>query len=294
MPSETKLDDAVPKQSGKKKRKKRQQRMGTPLKIAFFLFLATVLFFGAWKCFFDTSILGSWTYRIDQSERKYAFNFTFEDDNVVRYRYGGQTYIGKYNFVKNAPQIHIFIGQLGATYIDAYFDYEVSGNALTGRTLKLTDRSGLIMESDDLSAEQADDDFIALKQKVAESVEEDGTRYYRLPFENYAIGPEIQKYDDFKADDTLLGTWLYDDTETGYSYTITFTKDGTLREMSSEMEFVGGYKVQDGVCTYNFVAAAGTAADMSFEYSVSGSKLTINGQELTKTDNLYAYQTTIK
>lgn len=304
MSSETKLDalDIVtetktvpPKVGGKTKTKKqRKHHMDSSLKLAFLLFMITVLFFGAWKCFFDTDILGSWTFKITQSERKYTFNFTFEDNNVVRYHYGGQTYIGKYNFVDDSPQIHIFIGSLGRTYIDGYFDYEVSGNIFTGKTLKLTDRSGVIMDPDDLSSEQEETDFTKLKKKVAESVVEDNIRYYRMSFENDSVEPEIHKYDDFKTDEKLIGTWLYDDTETGYSYTITFGKDGIVREMSSEMEFIGAYTVKDGVCTYNFVAAGGTTQDLTFDYTIDGDKITVNGQELTRTNDIYAYQTAIK
>lgn len=282
--------------NGKQKRKRSKNKpIGTPLLIAAIIFIATLIFFGVWKCFFDTGIIGSWTFKIDQTERKYTYNFTFEDDNVMRFNYGGRTFIGKYNFVDKAPQIHIYASNLGQTFIDAYFDYEISGNIFTGKHLTLTDRTGLIFPPDEINSETDEQDLVKLKKKFAKSSEEDGIRYYKLTFENYGTEPEIKKYDDFKADDKLVGTWLYKDEATGYSYTFTFSKDGVLEQLSSEMDMIGGYNPKDGKCTYNFVAAGGTTADFDFKYSVNGKTLTIDDDfKLTKTDDKYAYKSEIK
>ncbi len=279
------------------KRSQRSKKSGriTPLTVAAIIFILTLLFFGVWKCFFDTSIVGSWTFKINEAERKYTYNFTFEDDNVVRYHYGGRTFIGKYNFTENKPQVHIFISSLGMTFIDAYFDYSVTGNIFTGRELRLTDRTGLIFPPDEISEETDQSDLVKLKKKIAKSKEEDGIRYYTLPFENYSVDPEIKKYDNFKADSKLLGSWLYKDDETGYSYTFTFHKNGVMEQLSPEIAMTGGYQVKDGICTYNFIAAGGTTTDYSFDYTVDGKTLLINDEiKLTKTDNKYAYQTEIK
>lgn len=279
----------------KKSGKKITDRIGAPLCIAFSVFLATILFFGAWKCFFDTSIIGSWTFHIENDDYQYTYNLTFEDDNVVKYHFGGRTYIGRYNFVDGVPRVHVFIASNGQTFIDVYFDYEFSGNLFTGRKLILTDRTGLMFTPDELTDENKNSDLFKSKNEVAESVDDDGIRYYKLVFENYSIEPEIQKYDDFQEDKDLTGIWLYEDDSSAYAYTYTFTSDGVFEQMSEEIDMIGGYKAKDGVLTFNFVAAKSSTADYTGEYSVDGDTLTLNGSyQLKRVDDQYAYQKDIK
>lgn len=288
-----------------KTKKTKQRKIGTPLIIAACIFLAAVLFFGVWKCFFDTSIIGIWSVAIEtvttdsetNKETKQTTSFTFDFDgegNVALHR-AGTTLMGRYSLVNDSdgsPKLNVLISNLGRQYITAEFDYVLSGNVFTGRTLRLTDRTGLFLVPDDASASVTDEQ--KEKMELADSTVIDGYRYYILDFKTSEMTYKVEYYDDFKPDSKVTGSWLYKNGDSGYDYTYTFCEDGTFEMMSLEIYTKGSYKLDDGKIMVHYFDINGTEYEKPIDYSVDGNKMTFGNMEVTKTASKYDYKQEIK
>ena len=284
-----------------KTKKSNQRKIGVPLIIAACIFLAAVLFFGAWKCFFDTSIIGTWSFSIEttktdsetKKEEKETITYTFDFDNNgnVGMHRAGTTLTGRYSLVNDGdgnPKMKISISNLGQPYINADFYYTVCGNIFTGRTLKLTDCTGLFLAPDQSSDSATEEE--KSKMKLADSTVIDGYRYYILDFKPSEITYKVVYYDDFKPDSKVTGSWLYENGDSGYNYTYTFGEDGTFEMISSEVYTKGSYKIDDGKITVHYFDINGTEYEVPIDYSVDGNKMTFGGYGITKTDSKYDYK----
>ncbi|MDD6489358.1 MAG: DUF5640 domain-containing protein [Clostridia bacterium] len=288
-----------------KTKKLNQRKIGVPLIIAACIFLATILFFGVWKCFFDTSIAGTWSFSIEKTttnsetkkEEKEVVSYDFDFDNNGNFgmHRGGTTLKGRYEFVDydGTPMLKISISNLGQPYITANFDYDVCGNIFTGRTLRLTDRTGLLLPPDEESSDSKTDEQKA-KMKIADSTVIDGYRYYIPEFKSSELTDKVEYYDDFKPDSKLTGSWLYKNGDSGYDYTYTFGDDGTFEMISSEIYTKGSYRIDDGKITVHYFDINGTEYETPLEYSVDGNKMTFGSMEVTKTASKYDYKQEIK
>ena len=282
-------DSNVDSQSSKKTVRTVHYR--APLIIAACIFLSVLIFFGVWKCFFDTDIVGTWGIEIslNTDSEKVPFNLTFEKDKTVRFHSGGVTYIGRYELTKDDNDdklLYIYLSVYGQVQVFR-FNYDIEGNILNGRNLKLVDLSGMLLSPDDSSS---DKEYIENKKKITDSVMIDGITYYKWNFtpgnENY----KISKNDGFKTDKKLVGTWLYDSKELDYSYTMTFNDDGTFEQLAPDVEIHGSYTVKDGVCSTSYYPMNNNIVEQSFDYNVKDGKLTFGSNEFTGTDNKYAYK----
>lgn len=279
---------------------KKKRLLCPTLIIATVIFAVTVLFFTGWKCFFDDSIIGTWTatYEItstdsetdEKTTKVKSYSFTFKDDNVVEYHYGGMTTKGRYFFTTDTdePQIMVVISNSGSMYINAYFDYSVSGNIFTGRTLSLVDNNGLLFAPEESDNE---DSSINNKSKVA-----DGVKYYICDFVESGYTDEIAYYDDYKTDKKLEGSWLYEYDD--YKCTYSFYDDGSFEILTSDADIKGAYTVDDGKIKMRYYYISNVSAADEFEneleYSVDEDKVKfINGEssiEFTKTASKYDYK----
>lgn len=299
--SETELNTAVKTHTKKTKKRK----IGVPLIIAACIFLATILFFGAWKCFFDTSINGTWSVDIEtattdeetgeETKQTISYAFDFDGNGGLSLHRAGTTLLGRYYFVQDGDgneKLKIAISNLGNLYISAEFDYQVCGNVFTGRTLRLTDRTGLFLapeeNSDTLTEEQK------ARMKFADTTVIDGYRYYILSFKPSEINYEVEYYDDFKADKNLTGSWLYENGDSGYNYTYTFSDDGTFEMMSSEIYTKGSYKIDGENIMVRYFDINGSEYETPIEYSIDKDTMTFGGMTVTKTDSKYDYELEIK
>lgn len=271
-----------------------------PILIAACIFLCTILFFAGWKCFFDTSIEGDWAVEVTSSdgEKVFGYTFSFDDDHVFRMRSGGTTLVGRYYFDtrKNSdgttdPIFSIYLTNMGSPYISADFGYSFSGNVFTGRTLTLTDYSGLFLPADNADS---DPETVKSKKAVTGFVERDGTTYYTWDFLSSDYRSEIEYFDGFKPDETVLGSWIYTEENTGYSYTLTFNEDGSFEQYSYESEMVGAYDYSDGKFTLRFYGLGGTLSETDVAAAVSGDELTFNGLSYKRTADKNDYKTGIK
>lgn len=289
-----------------KAKKPNQRKIGVPLIIAACIFLAAILFFGVWKCFFDTSINGTWSFSIEKTktdsetkkEMKETITYDFDFDNSGNFgmHRGGTTFKGRYQFVDDSdgePKLKISITNLGQPYITAEFDYAVCGNVFTGRTLKLTDRTGLLLPPDEVSSDSETEEQKA-KMKIADNTVIDGYRYYILDFKSSELTDKVEYYKDFKPDSKVTGSWLYKNGDTGYDYTYTFGEDGTFEMISSEIYTKGSYKIDDGKITVHYFDINGTEYESPISYSIKDDKMTFGNMEVTKTASKDDYKQAIK
>lgn len=274
-------------------RRKRIYNRG-PLIIAACIFLATLIVFGVWKCFFDTSIGGTWGMEmsINDGSEKVRFNLTFEDNKTARFHSGGVVYIGRYELADDDDHgkvLNLYIPVYGQVQLFS-FNYDFDGNIFTGRRLKLTDLSGMFLSPDDSSSSKEETES---KKKTADSVEIDGVTYYRWDFKPGSEGYRISKSGDFKSDEKIIGSWLYKNDEVDYSYTMTFNSDGTFEQLSPDLEIHGTYTVKDGVCYTKFYPISNSLSEQSFSYVVDGDKFSLGDSNFIKTDDKYAYKSEI-
>lgn len=288
-----------------KTKKSKPRKIGVPLIIAACIFLAAVLFFGVWKCFFDTSIIGTWSVVIEtvktdsktneETKQTISYTFDFDGDGNVGLHRAGTTLMGRYSLVNDSdgnPKLSVSVSNRGMPYISAEFDYALSGNIFTGRTLRLTDRTGMFLVPDDASGSVTDEQ--KAKMKLADSTVIDGYRYYILDFKPSEMTYMVEYYDDFKPDSKVTGSWLYKNGDSGYDYTYTFGEDGTFEMMSSEIYTKGSYKLDDGKITVHYFDINGTEYETPIDYSVDGNKMIFGNMEVTKTASKYDYQQEIK
>ena len=268
---EEKEETDTKEQSSDKKPKKRK-RVRAPIIIAACIMLCTVIGFAVWKCFFDTSILGSWTLTQDGTGGKLQSvgdptGLTFNKNNELLYTYGGITLIGKYyiteNESKDDTKVHIVLTNNGQMINNVYFDYSLDGNVFTGRSLRLSN------------------DY-------------NGTEYRQI-YKNTALSQKVNMYKDNKTDKALVGSWLYKSEDEGYPYTLTFNSDGTMEQNSSEISLRGSYTADGGKLKYKVVAAENKEQEYELTYKIKDNKLTLQDNfELTKVSDKYAFKTGIK
>lgn len=272
------------------------KRYRAPLIIAACIFFASVLFFGCWKCFFDTSILGTWGVEMISADgnNKLEYTLTFNNDKTVSLHSGGVSYTGRYYFVDNEDKgsvVSIYINNSGVPFVAADFGYDFEGNIFTGRSLKLTDYSGMFFTPDTASSDQ---EQVKEKQKITASTEKDGVIYYIWDFRPSQEIFKTEAVKDAKTDKALLGSWIFREEDSDYSYTITFEEDGSFEQLSYDSDLRGTYSADGESCTLCLYDLSGEKNESSLSYEINGSKLTLNSVEFTKTDNKFAYQSDVQ
>ncbi len=222
-----------------KKKRRYKRSIDTPVVIAFFLVLVTILFFAAWKLLFDSDIKGSWKLDFEDEGKTYSYGFTFSDGQKAEYSYGGITYLGSYALDTEQNTVRITASGSGRD-LDMHFGYAFAGNAFEGRHLILTNQSDV-----------------------------------QLPFHSGSrYEPLVQPYEDFKPDEKLLGSWLYKGED--QTYTFTFDENGRYAYVCDGLTHTGAYKVQDGIFTYNLIVDGGEVNENSCSYTIDGDKLTLS------------------
>ncbi len=277
------------------KKKSHPKHYRAPLYTSAAIFLGSAVLFGGWKCFFDTSINGSWGLELNlpDSDEKINYNFTFDGNGGLRYQSGGQTAIGKYFLgTENGKSLLTVFLTNGDDHLSAKFNYSIGGNVFSGRSLELTDLSGFYFTAD---TEESDKETIEAKKKITDSVTEDGTTYYKWKFVPSNIKIKQDKPENFTPDKAILGTWFYKAEEPTYSYTFTFNDDGTFEQYNSQNEIFGSYNVvSDGKLKVSYYSISNTQMEGELTYSLNGDKLTIGSHEFEKTNDKYAFNTEIK
>ena len=283
-----------------KKETRKKPLFRAPIIIAACIFLCTLIGFGVWKCFFDTTLEGDWKVDLKSidGEKTYSYVFTFDNEKHFEMSGGGVTLKGNYylDSHKNSdgsisPIFSVYLTNLGSSYISADFGYGFEGNVFTGRTLKLTDYTGLFFPPDN---DSSDAETVKKKKSCAESVVIDGNTYYIFSFDKTDFNSKTEPYDDFKKNDALLGSWIFTEESSGVAYTFTFYDDGTFEQLSKESSLVGAYKLEDGTCTLGYYNMSNEKVEAPVSYAVKGDELTFNGLEYKKTADKNDYKKATK
>lgn len=252
--------------------KSKKHKLSPCLIVAACIFLASLLFFGLWTMLFQKSIVGTWevTFTDTSSDEKtitYDLKFKFEPmtnteesgTGNVTVNLGNISYFGTYRFTEDSdgePQIWIYSVLDGTTFINSHLIYSVEGNALTGRTLKLTDVEGGF---------------------VPAGID---TNFEMKPS---AIEYKIQKIDNAKLDQAIIGSWN-GGTDTIYTYT--FNEDQTFSVASKYRYITGSYSAADGNLTLCYYTSTGDVQEETLTYTVNDTgTVSFNGLEFTKKKN---------
>lgn len=236
----------------------------TSVIITFFIVLVSVCILVISALFFNTSMKGTWRIRFKLDSKDYTHYITLLDHDQFTYSFGGITYDGKYTVDTAKKTLDLFSSSYGQENISSTFKYSVNGNVFTGREILLTNS-----ENTELPFKKSDD-YI----------------------------PVIKYYSDFKPDESLLGSWLYEDEKQGYNYTFTFYDDGRYEYLCSGSRHIGAYKTDGQNLTYNIVTDGGGVNEESLKFSLENGTLCFIKDDLadvlTKTNNKFSFENEIK
>jgi len=215
---------------------------------------------GAYFMFSSPSIIGSWKYEQGDTVVYYTFTDTKisiqAGDNIAQ-RTASYDYKMKNDGNKKSFDI-LISDQVAATY-----NYEVTGNDISGKNLKLTVDTG----TDATDATTASEDSTnTMKFTGIKSVD---------------LGA-IKTMDDYKTDDKLVGEWK--NVDVGFSYI--FGDDGVIQTISTsagESVFKCGYSVEGTTIT----AVVSEEQDPTkFDFTYDGdNKIVISGTTFVRTDS---------
>lgn len=220
-----------------------------PVIISLIIVVGVVLGFLVFKCFFNTSVVDTWVIENDAAQSgatadeasEVKVYYTFEDDGVASVSYGTMSYVGEYSVSDNVINLNIQSANLVAS-----FEYSVSGNVFTGRTLTFKD-----------SSYDLDYTFHSVKREI----------------------PKLKVDDNFKSSDKITGEWNYFDGYYDLSYT--FRSDGTVSLSQNNMLYIDGvYNYTDNTITIKYYADSEQTTDI--EYTVTDDALIINGLQYLK------------
>ncbi len=233
---------------------KKKRLIQVPIIISIVIVLVVVASFFVYKSFFNTSIVGSWTVKNtasadeaslegDNAQKSY---YTFKEDGTASITIGSMSMVGTYSLVENKEDGSLSLEAYIPSVMQGTFEFEISGNAFTGRTLVLTDT------------------------------------YYSQSYEFESaelVIPKLKPADDFKADEKLVGTWTYDDGFNKLSYN--FRKDGTATINQMDMLYAEGvYSVTDKQIVVTYMAYE--ESEMIIDYIYKDNALIIDGYEFVK------------
>lgn len=230
---------------------KKKRLIQAPIIIAASIVVVVALCFLVFKCFFDTSVVGTWTVvntaTSDEATKPTTGNepkafYTFDKDGNATVSIGSMRYVGSYSVDSNSITINI------ENILQSTYDFSVSGNIFTGRELVLSDPN------------------------YGQSVTLRGVSLDT---------PKLSVDKDFKKNDKLVGKWSYNDGYMQMSYT--FNADGTAEVNQYNTLFVDGvYTADDKKITFKYVASEETSMDISYE--LVDDAIIIDGLKFTKDD----------
>ena len=211
-----------------------------PIIISIVLVALVALGFFVVKAFFNTSIVGTWLYTYTASPDEVAISngdydidyyYAFEKDGTASVTLGTIKYVGSYEVTysdDNVASIEVYIPNT----MQGTFEYTVTGNLFTGRTLTLTNT------------------------------------YYEtntvLTSIDYVV-PEIEHEKDFEPNEKLTGTWIYDDGYNTLKYV--FNEDGTAEYIENDYVYVTGYySYTDDLITLDYYALEPTPMELTYQF----------------------------
>lgn len=225
---------------------KKKSLIQLPIIISVIIVAVVALGFLVFKCFFDTSIVGTWSIESTASadeagEPDYSYKtyYTFESNGTAKVNVGTIEYVGTYTLSTDDDGTRSVA--INLTSSDTY-SYEVTGNIFTGRTLVFTD-----------------------------------TYYgysYTLNGDSLDL-PKLSADDSFTPNDSVTGDWNYYDGY--YDYTYSFNDDGTVLINQLDMIYVKGtYTYTDDTITVTYYGSEETTMDIAYTV-IDSDEIILNG-----------------
>ena len=233
--------------------KKKKGFIQLPIIISLAILVLVALGFLVFKVFFNTSVVGTWTVKdtatadeattaSDEVAKNY---YTFEDDGTASIHLGTMKMIGTYSLDtsdEGTRTIDISI----PSALEGTFEYEVTGNEITGRTLTLTDTY------------------------YGQSIDLESTKL---------VIPEMKPDADFKPNEKLAAKWTYDDEYYKMSYEL--REDGTATVSQSDILFADGvYNYTDNTITIKYYT--NQEVTMELNYELKDDSIIIDGIQFMK------------
>lgn len=234
--------------------KKKKGVIQLPVIISLAILILVALGFLVFKVFFNTSIVGTWTVKdtatadeattatSDEIAKNY---YTFEDDGTASIHLGTMKMIGTYSLStseEGTKTVEISI----PSALEGTFEYDVTGNEITGRTLTLKDTY------------------------YGQSIDLESTKL---------VIPEMKPDADFKPSEKLTGKWTYDDGYYKMSYEL--REDGTATVSQSDILFADGvYNYNDSTITIKYYT--NQEVTMELNYELKDNSIIIDGIQFVK------------
>lgn len=234
-----------------------------PVIISLVIVLLIALGFLVFKVFFDTSIVGDWTVKStatadevgssdDDSIKSY---YCFENNGVASVCLGSMRMVGTYSLDTSEEGTRTVTVSVPSA-LEGTFEYDVTGNAFTGRTLVLTDT--YYGQSVELASDKR-------------------------------IIPEVEPFDDFKPNEKLCDKWVFNDAYYGTSAEYEFNDDGTFLFSEADSFYLEGvYTYTDDSITLKYYSTDVATTELSYEFV--DSTIVINGLQYTKASQATADQ----
>lgn len=232
---------------------KTKLKINTPIIIGGIILILALVTFLAYTIFFDTSIVGTWSYSVDTAGTATPDEATadeadevkifliFEADGAAKMCIGTQEARGDYTVSLSDNNESIVSLNITQTVFTGDFGYKVTGNKITGRTLTLYYEGEEIMKFNS-------DSFKTPKLDVPE---------------------------DFKTNDKMIGTWQ----DEMYGIKYTFNKDGTLIMNQSDTIIISGVYTLDeenGAIKFTIVGDGQEELLLSYGYDEESDTLVID------------------
>lgn len=234
--------------------KKKKSFIQLPIIISLAILVLVALGFLIFKVFFNTSVVGTWTVKdtatadeattatSDEAAKNY---YTFEGDGTASIHLGTMKMIGTYSLDtsdEGTRTIDISI----PSALEGTFEYTVTGNEITGRTLTLKDTY------------------------YGQSIDLESTKL---------VIPEMKPDADFKPSEKLAAKWIYDDGYYKMSYE--FRNDGTATVSQSDILFADGvYNYTDDTITIKYYT--NQEVTMELNYELKDDSIIIDGIQFMK------------
>lgn len=232
---------------------KKKSIIQIPIIISAVILVLVALGFLVFKCFFNTSIVGTWTVSdtatpdeasTEEEETSKSY-YIFENDGTAKIAIGTFRMEGTYTITTNdegTRSVEINI----PSALQGTFEFEVSGNELQGRKLVLTNPD------------------------YGQSIDFESTKM---------IVPEMKVEEGFEPSEKLTGEWSYDDGY--YMMTYDLRKDGTASVNQSDVIFADGvYTYTEDMITIKYYTDS--EVTMELEYQLDGETLIVNGIPFTR------------
>lgn len=222
---------------------KKKRFLQTPIIISLVCVIVVLLAFLVFKCFFNTSVVGTWVIEnsstadeatTSSSEIDSNYYYTFDEDGTASVTFGTIKYVGNYA-VNSENDTKTMI--LNIVNSSQEFEYSISGNIFTGRILTL----------------------------------KNSTYNTEFSLKSASLKPFDLKVDEkFKPNEKIIGRWKDSESYNGgnsLNYTYEFNADGTVLINQNDQLIVNGvYTYTDNTISVKYYADQEYTMDLIYEF----------------------------